>query len=67
MTMFRIRYFDSDINDYIKVEKEFDATLAGVSNTGFKYGAISAYEWAYDWTYMMADKRIDDATITEIK
>jgi hypothetical protein len=67
MTTFHIEYFDPDTQKFETVEKEFTDSPAGVCpNTNFKYGAISAKEWAEDWAYSAADKRCD-YKISEVK
>jgi hypothetical protein len=57
MTLFRIKYFDNDEQDFVTVEKEFSES---------HNPTITAYEWAYDWAYAKADKRCD-FVITEVK
>jgi hypothetical protein len=45
MSLFRITYFDPDTGDRVQVENEYQAT-----------DNISAFDWAVDHAYGLADK-----------
>ena len=45
METFKIRYIDPKTGEEMVVVKEFETT-----------GSMSAYEWAEDYAYMLADK-----------
>lgn len=48
---FRITYTDPETGEETQVERTFEDTPAGLN-----HGPISAWEWAEDCAYMLADK-----------